>query len=617
MTIRGTLPNRIGFVRAAVLTAGLAVLPVVVGPGPAAAQGAGASSCPDGAIEHIFVDNHSIFDTSDSGLDPRFRWAYSLANKLHVRTTKEFIGRELLFDRGDCYDPVLLEESARLLRGYDFIAQADVYGVQQDDGSWHVVVDTEDEWTTQVEVQYDVSGRLQFQELRVSENNILGTGQSVQFFYRTLEATRSYGLRYDTPQLFRTRWDLALAAGRTRAGHLLHQEISYPFVGETGRGAMREWFHYRDRLFDYVLPPEPTVCPADGPTCRILLPMRQRGFHVAALRRFGQRGNLTVLGGGLSVQSLEYPGSPATAITLVRGSDYQGREPVSASLRQPALGLTTPLQSVRGVLLLGKRNITWQQRRGLDSFEGEEDVRVGAEIELAAARALPGFDTDNDMYLASDFYAAAGPPDFFIASRLRVDSRRDYDATPPQHEMKDVLAEGELLAYLSPQGFANHTLLLRAGAAAGWNHEIPFQLTLGGKQALRGWPAEAFPGGRRLVLTAEDRWFHPWLLPDLADVGTSLFVDVGSIWAGQAPYGVDSGWRASVGTGLRVNFPAGGKNTFRIDAAFPLGPDARFGDFQLLIGVGEYLGVSAPFLDPQIGRSRIPPITGSLLHFPN
>jgi hypothetical protein len=34
---------------------------------------------------------------------------------------------------------------------------------------------------------------------------------------------------------------------------------------------------------------------------------------------------------------------------------------------------------------------------------------------------------------------------------------------------------------------------------------------------------------------------------------------------------------------------------------------------QLLIGVGEYLGVSSPFSDPQFGRSRMPPITGTAM----
>lgn len=584
---------------------------------PVSAQGGGIEACEAGTIGYVFIDNHSIFDTSDPELDPRFRWAYSLANRLHVRTSREFIGRELLFRRGDCYDPVLLEESGRLLRGYDFIAHADVYGIQQEDGDYHVVVDTEDEWTTQVEVQFDVSGDLEFEEMEVREKNILGTGQSLAFFYRTMEATRSYGLRYETPQLFRTRWDLELAAGKTRAGTLVHQEIRYPFLGETGRWAMREWFHHRDWFFDYVLPREPRFCPEGGPDCRILVPVRQRGFHVAGLRRFGRPGNLTVLGGGISVQEIVYPGDPATSITLVRGSDFEDREPVAPELRDPALALITPNESVRGVVLLGKRYITWQRRTGLDSFEGEEDVRVGAEIEMAVARSLPGFGSDHDTYLSTDVYAAAGPSNLFAATRLRVDARRDDRTAPRTTNLKDVLGEGEVLLYLRSPSLTGHTLVLRVAGLAGWRMEMPFQLTLGGERALRGWPEEAFPGGRRVVLSAEDRWQHDWIFPGVADIGTSLFLDVGRMWPGDAPYGIDSGWRGNLGAGLRINFPAGGKNTFRIDAAFPVGPDAQPGDFQLLIGVGEYLGLSAPFLDPQSGRSRIPPITGNLLHFPN
>lgn len=586
--------------------------------GPAAGQEEGGDTCPAGVIEHIFIDNHSIFDTSDPSLDERFRWAYSLANRLHVRTRREFIGRELLFGLGDCYDPVLLTESGRLLRAYDFIAHADVYGVRQSGGGWHVVVDTEDEWSTQVEVEFDVDrSAIEFEEVELREKNLLGTGQSIEFFYRTMEATLAYGLRYETPQLFRSRWDLAVAGGKTRAGYVVHQEVSYPFLGETGTWAMREWFHHRDRFFDYVLPRGHEICPADGPNCRILIPVRQRGFQIAGLRRFGRRGNLTVVGGGLSVQRLRYLGDPTVAITLVRGSDYAGREPVSAVLREPALRLTEELRNVRGVLLLGKRNITWHERTGLDSFEGQEDVRVGAEIEVAVARALPGLRTDNDMYIVADFYAAAGPPHLFLASRLRADARRDYAATVDGPEWKDVLGEAELMLYVRPDALQGHTILLRGAATGGWNPRVPFQLTLGGEQALRGWSDEAFPGGRRLVLTVEDRWHHDWIFPDLADIGTSLFADAGRIWPGEAPYGIDSGWRGTIGAGLRVNFPAGGINTFRIDTAFPVGPDAQLGDFRLLIGVGEYLGVSAPFLDPMVNRSRVPPITGRLLHFPN
>ena len=601
----------------AVLTGGILLLLGLTAPGAAGQAGDVPidPGCETGLIRHIFIDNHSIFDTSDPDLDPRFRWAYSLANRLHRRTRDDVIRRELLFDVGDCLDPVLLEESERLLRGYGFIARVDVYAVQQPEGGYHVLVDTEDEWSTQVELQFDLSGQLEFEQLDVREKNVLGTGQSIGVFYESNDATRSYGLVYETPQFLRTRWDLKVAGGRTRAGNLLHQELSYPFVGEVGKYAMREWYHRQDRFFEYVVPDDADASCAVG--CRVLVPIRQHGIHVAGLGRFGELGNLTVVGMGVSYQEMSYPGALEDGITLVRGGDYDAREPATSPFLDPAVRLTEYLKNVRAVLLLGKRNIRWEEREGLDSFRGDEDVRIGAEVEMAFARSIPGLDSDNDLYASMDLYAAAGPPSFFFATRIRADARRDYDTRPEDHEMKDVFGEGEALLYVRPAFVPSHTLVFRAAGAGGWHVETPFQVTLGGELSLRGWPEDAFPGGRRVVFTVEDRWYAGWPFPDVADIGTSLFADIGRVWPGEAPYGIDSGWRASVGAGIRANFPARGSNTFRMDAAFPVGQDGGFGRFQLTIGVGEYLGLTAPFSDPQFGRSRVPPITGNLLHFPD
>lgn len=584
------------------------------------ARGAGqeevAPVCPAGRIERIFIDNHSIFDTSDPDLDPRFRWAYAAANRLHVRTRESVIAGELLFAPGDCFDPVLLEESERLLRGYPFIARADVYGIQQPGGGFHVVVDTEDEWSTQFEVRADLSGGFELEGLDLREQNLAGTGREVGLFYRSEEAVRTYGVRYGTPRFLGTRWDMELAVGKTRSGTLVEQQISYPFLGEIGGWGFRQMLSHRDRLFDYVLPRDSAVCPADGPDCRVLVPVQERGFHVASLWRAGRRGNLTVFGGGFAFQEIGYPGED---ITLVEGGRYDERAPAPPALQAEAARRMEELRNVRAVVLLGKRNIVWQQRRGLDSFRGEEDVRLGAEVEVAFARSIPGLRSDNDLYGSLDLYAATGPPAAFFATRVRADARRDYDAAPGEYEMKDVFAEGEAFMYLSPPGglLRRHRLLLRVAGAGGWHVRTPFQLTLGGERSLRGWAEERLPGGRRLILTAEDRWFWGWPFPDVMDMGTSAFVDVGRIWPGDAPFGIDSGWRASLGAGLRANFPAGGRNTFRIDAAFPVGRDGGLGKLQLLIGVGEYLGLSADPTDPQFGRSRLPPITGNLLHFPD
>ena len=598
---------------ACALAAGLVGL-LALAPRPASAQET--APCELGPITHVFIDNHSIFDTADPDLDPRFHWAYSLANRLHVRTREDVVRREILFDVGDCYDPVLVEESERLLRGHNFMGRVDAYGIQQPDGGYHVLVDTEDAWSTQVDVKFDLGGQFEFEEFEVREENLLGTGRSLGVFYRSLEATRSYGLRFESPQFFRSRWDFAVAGGKTRAGHLLHQELRYPFVGEAGKWAFREWYHRRDRLFDYVLPPGSTFCSGDGGSCRVLVPVRQHGVHVAGLRRFGERGNLTVLGAGLSFQDFSYPGGD-NAITLVGNGNFEDRQTAPLPLRSAAGARTEPLRNLRAIVLIGKRNLSWQQRSGLDSFRGDEDIRVGAEVEMAFARSIPGIEEDNDLYASMDLYAAAGPPSLFFGTRLRADARRDYDTGPDEYEMKDFFTEGEAFLYVEPPILPTHTLVFRAAGAAGWHVETPFQLTLGGERGLRGYDEESMPGGRRIVLTVEDRWYIGWPFPDVADFGTTLFADVGRIWPGEAPFGIDSGWQASIGAGIRANFPARGDNTFRVDAAFPIGPDGGLGRLQLLIGVGEYVGITSDFADPQFDRSRVPPITGSLLHFPN
>ncbi len=587
--------------------AGLLLAAVVA---PLQAQGSGDHACKAGRVEHIFIDNHSIFDTSDPDLDPRFRWAYTLANRLHVRTSESVIRRELLFDVGDCFDPIRLEESERLLRGYPFIARADIYAIQQPGGAYHVVVDTEDEWSTQLETRLDLSQGLDFQGADLREQNFLGTGREVEAFYSNLNATRTYGLRYFSPQLFRSRWDLEMSGGRTRAGTLLEQTVSYPFVGEIGRWAAQQRFYRQDRFFDYLLPTQA------GEDTRLLIPLREKEFQVAALRRFGRLGNLTIVGGGVGFQEISYPGSDGS-LELVRNNDYGHTSPAPPAVAEPALGSMEHRRNIRAMVFLGKRNIVWRQREGLDSFHGEQDLRTGTDVEMSFARSLPALESDDDLHASIDFYAATGPATAFFATRMRADGRRDYDAEPGIYEMKDVIAEGEWFLYVRPAFESHHTLLLRASAAGGWHTSTPFQITLGGQQSLRGFPQTAFPGGRRLVFTAEDRFYLGWPFPDVADIGTSLFVDVGRIWPGDAPYGQSSGWRTSIGGGIRANFPAGGTNTFRVDAAFPVGSDGGLGKLQLLIGVTEYLGITSGFTDPQLSRSRVPPITGNLLNFPN
>lgn len=577
------------------------LLLLAAAPLPVGAQDTG--PCPDGRISHIFIDNHSIFDTTDPDLDARFEWAYGLANALHIQTHERVIARELLLAVGDCYDAELAEESERLLRAFGFLARVDIFPVAQPDGTVHLVVDTQDEWSTRVDLRARVEdGSMRLSGVRVEEANLLGTGQTLGFFYRDEEFVNERGIHYETQQLGGTRWDLRGELGRTRAGTRVGYTVAYPFVGEVGRWGAAQGFRREDRYFRYI---------ADDST-GVLAPIRDQALDLAVLKRVGPGGNLTLLGAALSFQEVDYPGGEASLLISRAGlaQDTTAGDPRVLEAVRPQL---RRLNSIRGSLLLGQRNIWWTRRRGFDSMRGVQDIRLGAEAQLSVGRSITALEEDDDVATTLTLYTALQHGAGLSAFRGRVDARRSFDAPVARSEWEDVVGEAEALTYLRTSEGARNTLLLRAAGAGGWHTRTPFQLTLGGETAVRGHDRQRFPGGRRVVLTAEDRLYLGWPYPDVLDLGLTAFVDAGRMWRGDVPFGMDSGWRYAAGLGLRGSFPAGGRSTYRLDIAFPLDSG---GGYQVIFSVRELLGVTAHFGDPQVERSRLSGISGDIFTFP-
>ena len=174
---------------------------------------------------------------------------------------------------------------------------------------------------------------------------------------------------------------------------------------------------------------------------------------------------------------------------------------------------------------------------------------------------------------------------------------------PDARRWRDVLAETDLLAYLRTDRLPGHTLVMRVAASGGWSHDSPFQMTLGGREAVRGLREEAYPGGRRLLVSLEDRIAVDWPAPDYLDAGLTLFADAGRMWSGDVPHGADSGWRGAAGFGIRFGYPAGTPRSARIDLAFPVGVGG--GSPVLRVTMRELLGISSGPRDIQIERSRL------------
>lgn len=555
---------------------------------PADTLGAG---CPRGRISAIWVDNHSVFDLSDPSRSRRFDWAFRLANRLHVETREAVIRRELTFREGDCYDAEVLRESERVLRATDFIADVDIFGVRQPDGSHHVVVYTRDEWSTRVEVQTGSGTGLQLTGIALREDNLLGTGRRASAFALRSREERVYGLSYANPQLFGSRWRAGVAAGRTPVGSMFRETIEYPFIGEAGRWAFRHHLEHHERYFAYLAP--------DGQRLvEVLMPERRRSFDVGSAVRFGRRGRLTLLGALLEGEWISYPSAPA----LVDG-EAAAAAPNGDSLYHAVDQRVDSVADVRLVVLFGQRNVYFVRRRALDTVNGTEDVRLGVDLELGLGRSLRGLSSHDDLLLHLGLFAG-GQMGYWslVGTRLFLEGRRDYAAPAEASEWVDVFGQWDSWLYWRPRPESRHTLVAGLAASGGWHPRAPFQLTLGGMSGLRGQPAHLAPGARRLVASLEARSYLGWPHPELFDLGSVVFVDAGRIWAGEVPFGVNAGFHVNAGVGLRAAFPPRSHNTLRLDVGVPLSGPSRFSDVVFSVGIGQAIGRAVRY-DSELTRS--------------
>jgi hemolysin activation/secretion protein len=190
-----------------------------------------------------------------------------------------------------------------------------------------------------------------------------------------------------------------------------------------------------------------------------------------------------------------------------------------------------------------------------------------------------------------------------LASAANLEGRHMVSSSSG-NRWRDVLGELDVYTYWQPEAIPRHTLFARVSGAGGWSMTGPFQLTLGGSTGLRGYAIDRLPGGRRVTASLEDRVYLASPASGMFDLGLTAFVDVGSIWQGEAPFGFDSGFLASGGLGLRIGFPGGTRGVIRVDVATPLNGRDAFSGPTFRITASELLGLLQGFEDPQLRRSR-------------
>lgn len=488
-----------------------------------------------------------------TGLLRRVEFVADAVRKLHATTRTSVVSRYLLLHPGEACDELRRSESERILRVQPFLVDARIRVYDAGDGGVLLEVETRDEFSLVADLAVRTAAP-PITTVRLGEQNFMGAGIHASGEWR--DGGRGYrdggGGRITHYQFLGRPYQLTASGLRRWVGSEWRFELAHPFFTDLQRIAWRVNVGGEDTFQELLRGPrvDPNA-----------LFYRRRWADVGGVLRVGVPGRLSVFGAGVS---REYARTQDRVAVL---SDSGIAADGGPALGFSPAGRYPGEDAIRVNLIWGVRNVRFLPVTGFESLTGVQDVRRGFQFGTVFGRGASFLGSeDDDYFVSTDAYAGAGSPRLFVAAEAHGEGRRESR----REQWNGVIAAGRVAGYWVPD--ERWRVVADAEYGGVWRAQVPTQLELGAFEGgVRGFGRADVGGGQRLVTRTELRWVagRPYAL---GDVGVAAFADAGRVWAGDAPYGVTTPVRASIGIGLLGAFPARSRRTWRVDVAYPITP---------------------------------------------
>lgn len=504
-------------------------------------------------IGEIRIRVEDIFNLDDPAEGNRL---FRAINALHIRTRLGTIRQQLLFRSGERLSVRLIEETTRLLRANRYLYEVDIQPVAWRDGVVDLEVRTRDTWSLQPGVSFSYEGGTSSGGASLRDHNLFGTGMSFSIARRSASAVST--------------------AGGSRHGVDLGLSYPYAFDGHTtaayGQSSFDEGSTRSlalDRPF-YALDSRWAAGAAASKDDRVL--SSYAGGAVAAQYRRVQDGGSAYLGGSRGlVDSWAHRVSGGLKYAT---EQYRVEPGLAAPAQLPAdRTLVVPFLRYEAV------QDDYHEVSNLDQIGRPETLALGWHSSVEFGRAAKGLGSTQAVSL----YAASLSKGMRVTARGALlgaasvsgeyaDGRTDREtmsASLRYHERRG----GSTLRYVSVAADATHYA------------DATQYLSLGGDTGLRGYPANYQLGARRVLFTAERRFYSDWYPWRLIRVGGAVFFDVGRAWGGPYQSASSGHWPADLGFGLRLlSARSSSGTTLHVNVAFPIerDPGVKSAQFSLL-----------------------------------
>lgn len=466
-------------------------------------------------IDSIEIDRLNIFDTTG------VNWIERLANKLHRVTQDQIVRRELLFKEGDTLDQELVDETARNLRGLGFLATADVRENRVNDSLVDLDVVTRDRWSLYAAPWITNDGGITSASLWVGQSNFRGMGQSLNMSGNYLTSRKKpWGgeIDFNEPRTFGS--EISTWVGYANSEDLIQTAVSVvkPFHTE------------------------------------------EENWSAGIFANVGRVKAVQYENGSLSVvQFFNFNSESIWGIYSINSGDDKVR--LGAAFRRNRFGKDSLFNSISQRTTLLNFSLGWLTRRFVtesyfDDLGRIEDVTLGLSSSAVLGRdiEIPGL-----YYFVFQNEFSEKLFDSYLSGSAGI---QGYDENS---DLKEVtLSIGFTgAAKTSPTS----SIVASVNCVYGLNWSNGGQMFLDSPNRLRGIPAFAFTGNRRITGNLEHR-FENDLRWKFFTIGNVIFADGGMIW-GQGENYAETHFYKSFGYGLRIqNERLLGGTIIRLDFAY-------------------------------------------------
>ena len=501
----------------------------------------------------------------------------------HATTDTVIIRRFLALETGDKCSDFRVRESARLLRAQPYLTDVSVKAVPDDSGGVAIEVQTTDEISALAAASVG-NGHLSY--LEIGNENLFG--HAILFAVHGADqdlAGRSGGFRATDYQFLKKPYQLDIQAdwGQRASSWLIDafhgyltdlQRVAWEVgVARTSPGLIE--LSRGENLDD------------------LALEYRSLGADIGGIVKLGNLKTPFLVGGVLTLVRREvFGGLALTDHGLEADTTLVSQYPRISRARFAGIGAW--------------RDLNFITVTGFNSLAGTEDVPTGAQLFAQLGRGTHSLSGASDIFTLGDVLAGVGSGKSYAELHLISEGRRQLGI--PRWD--GIVTSGLFAVYLKP----NNLNLVRAWSAfaGGWRVQTPFQLGLNEEtQRELGYHGALF-GGRRVAMGVLARHIVPGVTPR-GDVAFGAFVNAARLWAGDAPFGMNTAILPSAGVSLFAATPKGSQRTLRIDFGTALrtgipkaGWEVRlvYSDFTrtALTEPGDILGAREQLVGPNVFR---------------